>query len=87
MTRPVNAAWCGEDADRFIGNGSVKARGKYLGEMTFRLKYGDQVGEPFEWLHVDFDTLSAVASQTGWSAERLVGESSGDYLCCLRSAV
>jgi SAM-dependent methyltransferase len=66
---------------------SLKARGKYHGEMTFRLKYGDQVGEPFEWLHVDFDTLSAVASQTGWSAERVVGESSGDYLCCLRRAV
>jgi hypothetical protein len=65
----------------------LKARGKNHGEMTFWLKYGDQVGEPFEWLHVDFDALYAVASQTGWSAERLIGESSGDYLCCLRRAV
>lgn len=62
----------------------LKASGKYHGEMTFRLKYGDMIGLPFEWLHVDFDTLSVVASRTGWKAERLVETSSGDYLCCLR---
>lgn len=63
---------------------SLKTRGKYHGEMTFRLKYGDMIGLPFEWLHVDFDTLSVVASRTGWKAQRLVETSSGDYLCRLR---
>lgn len=64
----------------------LKTQGKYPGEMTFRLRYGDLVGPPFGWLHVDFDTLSAVAARTGWSAERLMETSAGDYLCCLRRA-
>jgi SAM-dependent methyltransferase len=62
---------------------SQKAKGKYPGEMTVRLKYGDAVGEPFGWLHVDYATLSALAANTGWKAERLIETEAGNYLCRL----
>lgn len=62
---------------------SLMAQGKYRGEMTLRLKYADAIGQPFGWLHVDYETLSAMAAETGWNSDRLAETEDGDYLCRL----
>lgn len=71
-----------EPADH-IYQASLIAKCKYRGEVTLRLKYGEAIGQPFEWLHVDFETLSRVADQSGWEAEKLLETDDGDYLCRL----
>lgn len=72
-TKPIHLAY----------QASLESQGKYRGEMTLRLKYGDTIGQPFGWLHVDFGTISSMATQAGWSAERLTETAAGDYLCRL----
>lgn len=58
-------------------------RGCPPGQMRFWIEYGGRRGEPFDWLHVDFDTLKALAREHGWSAEKLGQEDNGHYLARL----
>jgi hypothetical protein len=51
--------------------------------MTMRMRYRGVEAEAFEWLHVDFETLSDLAAKAGWRAERVVETAGGDYLCRL----
>lgn len=71
------------DAADLAYQASLEARGKYRGEMAMRLEYGQMIGNRFGWLHVDFETLSDVAAEAGWTAECLVEAASGSYLCRL----
>lgn len=57
--------------------------GRSAGQMRFSIEYGGQHGEGFEWLHVDFDSLHALARNHRWSAEKLVQEEGGRYLARL----
>lgn len=61
----------------------LEARGRYRGEMRFHLEYEEFVGEPFGWLHVDFDTLRGLAGRCGWRAEQIDSDYDGSYWCCL----
>ena len=53
------------------------------GQMRFWIEYGGRHGEPFDWLHVDFETLEALARKHGWSAEKLTQGDNGHYLARL----
>ena len=59
------------------------ALGQQPGQQTFTITYNDITGESFDWLHVDFVTLSTHASLAGWNAEIIQPETDGHYLCRL----
>jgi SAM-dependent methyltransferase len=54
--------------------------GRYPGQVRFRFRYGDLVGEYLTWLHVDYGTLSEYAKAAGWKPGLIVQESDGNYL-------
>lgn len=41
----------------------------YYGEIDFQMQYKQVKGDSFDWLYVDFDTLSAYVSQYGFHAQ------------------
>ena len=66
-----------EDED---GSYLVNLAGNYYGEIDFRMQYKQVKGDSFDWLYVDFDTLSAYAAQCGFRAECIQEGSHYDYL-------
>lgn len=52
----------------------------YYGEMRFQMAYRDIVGEPFDWLYIDSDTLSDVAARFGYGVEVTARGKHFDYL-------
>jgi SAM-dependent methyltransferase len=57
--------------------------GQYVGEVCSRFEYKGLVGEYFNWLHVDPETLKLHASKTGWDTSIVLQKEDGDYLACL----
>ncbi|MBQ8889488.1 MAG: class I SAM-dependent methyltransferase [Bacteroidaceae bacterium] len=70
-----------EDED---GSFLVDLAGGYYGEIDFRMQYKQIKGEPFDWLYVDFQTLSYYASENGFTAELVQEGEHYDYLACLK---
>ena len=69
-----------EDED---GNFDIDLAGDYYGQLDYRMQYKNIKGEIFDWLYIDFQTLSYYAEQNGFKAE-LVGEGEHyDYLAKL----
>lgn len=56
----------------------------YYGEVDYQMKYKGIKGAPFDWLYVDFDTLSNHASANGFSCEKIMDGEHYDYLARLR---
>jgi SAM-dependent methyltransferase len=54
-------------------------RGRYFGELDLRFEYNGVSGPAFSVLHVDFETLTRVAHDVGWTCERLQ-QVGGHYL-------
>ena len=55
----------------------------YYGEIDFQMQYKQVKGDSFDWLYVDFDTLSAYVSQYGFHAQIIKEGSHYDYLAKL----
>lgn len=55
----------------------------YYGEIDFRMQYKQVRGEAFDWLYIDFDTLSLYASQCGFCAEKVQEGPHYEYLAKL----
>lgn len=70
-----------EDED---GSFLVDLAGAYYGEIDFRMQYKQVKGEPFDWLYVDFQTLSYYATENGFKAELVMEGEHYDYLACLK---
>ena len=70
-----------EDED---GSFLVDLAAGYYGEIDFRMQYKQVKGEQFDWLYVDFQTLSYYASENGFKAELVEEGEHYDYLACLR---
>ena len=58
----------------------------YYGLADFQMEYNKVLGEPFDWLYVDFDTLSLYAEQNGFKAEMIAEGEHYDYLAALSLA-
>ena len=58
--------------------------GDYYGEIDFRMQYKNIKGDRFDWLYVDFQTLSLYAAEYGFEAELIKEGKHYDYLACLR---
>ena len=70
-----------EDED---GSFLIDLAGGYYGEIDFRMQYKQIKGEPFDWLYVDFQTLSYYANENGFKAEMVKEGEHYDYLACLK---
>ena len=55
----------------------------YYGLVDYQMEYKGVRGEPFDWLYVDFDTLSFYAEQNGFKAEIIAEGEHYDYLAAL----
>lgn len=70
-----------EDED---GSFVIDIAGDYYGEVDFRMQYKQVEGDPFDWLYIDFQTLSLYAAQNGFTAELVMEGKHYDYLARLR---
>ena len=52
----------------------------YYGEHSFRMQYKDTIGEPFDWLYIDADTLKEKARRNGYAVEVVDEGEHYDYL-------
>jgi SAM-dependent methyltransferase len=67
-----------DEAYRAYTRGKV-ARGGYLGERTLRFEYKARVGDWFEWIHIDPETLEARVQEAGYVMRHL-GEDGRRFL-------
>ena len=70
-----------EDED---GSFLIDLAGGYYGEIDFRMQYKQVKGDTFDWLYIDFQTLSYYASENGFRTELVKEGEHYDYLACLR---
>ena len=56
---------------------------EYYGLLDYQMEYQGVVGEPFDWLYVDFETLTFYAEQNGFKAELIAEGEHYDYLAAL----
>lgn len=52
----------------------------YYGEIDYKMRYKNVTGEPFDWLYIDFDTLSMYAEEHGFLCEKCIDGEHYDYL-------
>ena len=52
----------------------------YYGELSFRMRYKDTIGEPFPWIYVDADTLRRKAEENGYQVDVVAEGEHYDYL-------
>lgn len=55
----------------------------YYGQLDYQMEYKDVLGEPFDWLYLDFESLAFYAEENGFKAELLVEGEHYDYLASL----
>lgn len=68
------------------GSMLIDLAGDYYGEVDFQMQYKEVKGEPFDWLYVDFQTLSLYAAECGFKAELVKEGKHYDYLAKLTIA-
>ena len=59
----------------------------YYGEHSFWMQYEDTIGEPFNWLYIDADTLKEKAWRSGYAVEVVAGGEHYDYLARITKKV
>lgn len=62
------------------GSMVIDLAGNYYGEIDFQMQYKDIKGDVFDWLYIDFQTLSLYASECGFKAELIKEGKHYDYL-------
>ena len=62
------------------GNLDFAPEDDYYGEVDFRMQYKQVKGDPFDWIYIDFCTLSLQAAQAGFQAEKIAEGEHFDYL-------
>lgn len=66
-----------EDED---GNLDIDQEDEYYGEVDFSMKYKNVKGDTFDWLYIDYQTLSLHAAQNGFIAEKISEGEHYEYL-------
>lgn len=66
------------------GSYLIDVAGDYYGLVDFQMQYKHIKGDSFDWLYIDFDTLSYYAEQYGFSAELVSQGEHYDYLAALK---
>lgn len=55
----------------------------YYGEIDYKMRYKNITGTAFDWLYIDFDTLSMYAEEHGFICEKCIDGEHYDYLARL----
>ncbi|MBB1194798.1 SAM-dependent methyltransferase [Flavobacterium sp. SOK18b] len=55
----------------------------YYGEITFKIKYKNEIENPFPWLYLDYNTLQNAAYSNGFKCELIEEGEHFDYLAKL----
>lgn len=56
---------------------------QYYGETQFVMQYKDCRSDPFDWLYIDFQTLTDIAGTHGFHCEKIIQDRSEKYLAKL----
>lgn len=56
----------------------------YYGQIDYQMEYENVRGETFDWLYLDFETLSFYADENGFKAELVAEGEHYDYLAALK---
>ena len=59
----------------------------YYGELSFQMQYKNTIGEPFDWLYIDADTLRQKAGRSGYAVEMVAEGKHYDYLARITKRV
>ena len=59
----------------------------YYGEHSFQMQYKDTIGEHFDWLYIDADTLKEKAGRYGYAAVVIAEGEHYDYLARITKKV
>ena len=73
-----------EDEDGMI---DIPNEMDYFGEHSFQMQYKDTIGEPFNWLYIDADTLKQKAGRFGYFVEVVAEGEHYDYLARITKRV
>lgn len=65
------------------GSYLIDIAGDYYGLIDFQMQYKHIKGDSFDWLYIDFDTLSFYAKQYGFSSQIICEGEHYDYLAKL----
>ena len=65
------------------GSMEIDLAAGYYGEIDYKMRYKNISGEPFDWLYIDFDTLSMYAEEHGFKCEKCIDGEHYDYLARL----
>lgn len=66
------------------GSISINLNQSYYGEMKYQMQYKENFGEWFDWLYIDFETLSNLAKQYGFQAKIVFEDENDHYLAELK---
>ncbi len=69
-----------EDEDGGVWIDSSKG---YYGELTYQLSYKGESSKSFDWLYLDFESLSLAAAKNGFDCEKMFEGEHYDYLAKL----
>ena len=72
-----------EDED---GSVDIDLAGDYYGQVDFAMRYGNIQGDSFDWLYIDFGTLSLHAELNGFTCRMVKEGEHYDYLAELQVA-
>ena len=64
-------------------NALIQAQGDYYGQTEFTMRYNTIKSDPFDWLYIDFDTLSWFAAGHGFACRKILSGNSGKYLAVI----
>lgn len=65
------------------GSITIDLAGDYYGEVDFQMQYKGIKGDSFDWLYIDFQTLTLYAAENGFKAELVKEGNHYDYLARL----
>lgn len=66
------------------GSFAIDLTAGYYGEVDFQMQYGTIKGDSFDWLYIDYQTLSYYAAESGFHTELVMEGNHYDYLARLR---
>lgn len=65
------------------GSMDIDLNAAYYGEVDYQMKYRNVCGPSFDWLYVDFETLSYYAAESGFTVTKVMDGGHYDYLACI----
>ncbi|TZF81552.1 class I SAM-dependent methyltransferase [Pedobacter sp. BS3] len=62
----------------------AKPKDRYYGELSYCYEYKGQMGDWFNWLYIDPETLAAISKRKGWQCQILDYNENDHYLARLK---